>query len=146
MSETNGNGAMNDGLHHKQPPEDNSELGCQTNMGAMNYDDSCLRCSKIKIVIYLRRKSPGNGCSEAESTAAMALADKIIAKFQLTRGDIFDREYNAVAITRRVMAQKTYHDKYGAANVRNQPWNKTSRVNQTQMNKFFKQPNFMSDF
>lgn len=139
----NGNGPEQDGLRHRTPEQGGQ---CMSNFGAMNYDDTCLRCSKIKIVIYLRRKSPDNGCSEAESTAAMALADRLIAKFQLTRGDIFDREYNAVAITRRVTAQKEYHDKYGAANVRNQPWNKTSRPSQSQMNKHFRQPGFMSDF
>lgn len=139
----NGNGPQ-DGLRHRVKTD--IDEGCQSNFGAMNYDDTCLRCAKIKIVIYLRRKSPSNGCSEQESAAAMALADKIIAKFKLTRGDIFDREYNAVAIAKRVTAQKEYHDKYGAANVRNQPWNKTSRPNAKQMRDHFRKPDFMSDF
>lgn len=132
----------NDGMRHRQPPDQ-----CMSNFGAMNFDDMCVRCTKIHKAILLRRKTVANGCSEQESALAATKADVIIAQYQLTRGDVFDRQYNAIAIIKRVAAQKTYHDKYGAANVRNQPWNKTSGPRGgKKINDYFRKPQFMSEY
>lgn len=138
---TNGNSPPQDGMRHRRDPQ------CQSNFGAMNYDPECLRCTKINKAIMLRRKTVANGSSEQEAALAILMSDKIIAQYKLSRGDIFDRLYDARAIVQRVAAQKTYHDKYGAANVRNQPWNKTSGPRGgKKINDYFRKPEFMSEF
>ena len=59
----------------------------------MVFDQRCARCSAIKKVIYLRRKTVENGCHEDESNAAQTISDALVAKYGLTRGEVYDRTY-----------------------------------------------------
>jgi predicted DCC family thiol-disulfide oxidoreductase YuxK len=72
-------------------------LDCQRIDAAMIYDPKCVRCTKIKQVIALRRKRSEFGASEEEESAALNLADKLVATYKLTRGEVFDREYRTAA-------------------------------------------------
>lgn len=69
---------------------------CTSNFGAMQYDSKCTRCTKIRAVIFLRRKNTRNGCSQQESTLALVKATQIIETYKLTKGEVFDREYDSV--------------------------------------------------
>src|SRR5258708_27511 len=88
MSEisNNGAGAL---AHH---------LDCESNLSAMEYDSRCPRCSKIKAVIALGRKTEAQGCSPQEAATAQALALTLRAKYKLTRGECYDREYSEFII------------------------------------------------
>jgi hypothetical protein len=68
-------------------------IDCESNLAAMSYDSRCNRCVKIKHVINLRRKTAKNGASLQEQASAVAIAEKIVVLFKLTRGEIMDREY-----------------------------------------------------
>ena len=129
------------GMQHNRDPR------CMSNHGAMIYDPECVRCMKINKVIMLKRKTIANGSTEEEAALAIIVADRLIKQYALTRGDIFDRQYNANAISRRVVAQKTYHDTYGAAAARNQPWNKSAGPRGgKKINDYFRKPQFMSEY
>lgn len=69
---------------------------CSSNFGAMQYDSSCARCVKVRTVIMLRRKNTRNGCSQQESILATMKATSIIETYKLTKGEIFDREYDSI--------------------------------------------------
>jgi|HubBroStandDraft_3_1064219.scaffolds.fasta_scaffold27021_8 hypothetical protein len=73
-------------------------LDCKSSLSMELYDPKCLRCSKIKKVIALRRKQVKYGASIEEAKASYLLAAKIIDDFQLTRGETFDKKYQDVAI------------------------------------------------
>jgi len=79
-------------LRHK-PPDADGNNGCRTNFNLLVFDRTCPRCSKIKIVIDLKRKTTAHGASEGEESAALTLADSIIDKYKLKRGEVFDRLY-----------------------------------------------------
>jgi hypothetical protein len=79
---------------------------CSSNFGAMVYDSQCARCQKINKVIMLRRKNVRNGCSQQESIIATAKATSIIETYKLTRGEIYDREYDSVMIAKRTDIQQ----------------------------------------
>lgn len=80
-------------------------LDCESNLAAGNYDNRCLRCTKIKHVISLRRKTVANGASVQEESSAKVIAQGIVQKFKLTRGEIFDREFRTEE-TERFYAQQ----------------------------------------
>ena len=75
-------------------------LDCTSNLAAMVYDSRCVRCTKIKHVIALRRKGLA-GAGLHEASAANTLAEKLVTLYKLTRGEILDREYAQQAITVR---------------------------------------------
>lgn len=68
-------------------------LDCTSALAQMVYDPKCPRCGQIKKVIYLRRKTIESGCLEGEVDAAQAISDALVAKYGLTRGEIYDRAY-----------------------------------------------------
>src|SRR5208282_2774022 len=68
-------------------------LDCRSALARMEYDPRCVRCSQIKKVIHLRRKTTGAGCLEGEVDAAQAISDALVAKYNLTRGEVYDRAY-----------------------------------------------------
>jgi hypothetical protein len=80
-------------------------LDCQSNLAEGEYDSACVRCTKIRQVVALRRKTTKNGASDAESHAASQIALRLIASFGLTRGEVYDRIYNPVIA--QVQAQTT---------------------------------------
>lgn len=90
MSSDNGANFM----RHNQKWRDGRD--CLSNYGAMQYDTTCPRCSKIRAVIFLRRKNTRNGCSQDETLLASMKATKMIETYKLTKGEIFDREYDSV--------------------------------------------------
>ena len=73
-------------------------LDCTSALSAMQYDSRCMRCSKIKAVVFLRRKTIRNGAAPQEFLSAKAMADRLIAAFGLTRGEVYDREYPQAAL------------------------------------------------
>lgn len=97
-----------DGLKH--------ELKCTSNLAAMLWDAKCLRCTKIKRVVLLRRKTTVNGASEGEMALALKQAEKIRLEFKLTRGEIFDRLYEAPPTVTQVVQD---HFKRAAADYNN---------------------------
>lgn len=83
-------------------------LDCRSALSAMQYDPHCVRCSAIKKVVMLRRKTQSNGCPEDEESAAQTSSDALVAKYGLTRGEVYDRLY----VTRQVEipTQKEYKE------------------------------------
>jgi len=79
----NGNGFVG---HLTDPP-------CKMRLAEMFYDSNCPRCCMIKKVVLLRRKRQELGCSEEEETAAQTISDQLVAKYGLTRGEVYDRLY-----------------------------------------------------
>lgn len=101
---------MNDGTRHNRD--------CTSSFGAMRYDLQCVRCTKIKKVIMLKRKNLRNGCSQEETVAAMMLARRLVEDYELTRGEVFDREYDPEMLAARKESQRRWHQQYGPAGVR----------------------------
>jgi hypothetical protein len=85
MESATNNQSNNCGSYHN--------LDCSSNLAAMTYDSSCIRCVKIKHVIALRRKTTKNGASLQEQATASGLAEKLVVLYKLTRGEVMDREY-----------------------------------------------------
>ena len=83
-------------------------INCKSILSSQQYDSSCLRCSKIKIVVFLRRKTLKNGAEFDEELAAHDKAESLIMTYNLTRGEIFDRTYTPPAVIqqRRRAAKK----------------------------------------
>lgn len=71
-------------------------ITCTSNFAAMNWDPACTRCRFIKRVVFLRRKTIAQGASPQEEAAALELADSLREKYGLTRGEIFDRQFEPV--------------------------------------------------
>ena len=71
-------------------------LNCTSQLASMHYDPTCTRCSKIKKVVFLRRKTVANGATSQEESTALEQADRIRETFKLTRGEIFDRQFEVV--------------------------------------------------
>jgi hypothetical protein len=69
---------------------------CGSNFAAHQYDPRCTQCGKIRTVVFLRRKTVRNGCSQEEATSALVKATAIIETYKLKKGDYFDREYDSV--------------------------------------------------
>jgi hypothetical protein len=88
-------------------------LDCESNLGLGSFDSRCLRCTKIKHVIALRRKRLAGGASDHECDAADAIAAKLVASYKLTRGECFDRAYStfvkeAVVKAATIKRERTY--------------------------------------
>jgi hypothetical protein len=104
MSDLNNNG----GSYHN--------LDCGSSLAAQDYDNKCLRCKQIKKVVMLRRKTTDNGCGQSESDAAQAIANKLIAQFRLTRGEIYDRLYAPkIDIAAQLAAQRAAEERKAQA-------------------------------
>lgn len=86
-------------------------LDCQTNLSIEQYDDRCLRCSKIKKVISLRRKQTKYGATLHEARIAHELAQKIINDYELTRGETFDKKYQDISIPPRPAPRRPKNEK-----------------------------------
>ena len=70
-------------------------LTCTTRLGDLStVDSNCTRCKAIKRVVFLHRKARGGFVAEARS--ARLKADELIETYRLTRGEVFDREYEVV--------------------------------------------------
>src|ERR1039458_171368 len=68
-------------------------LDGHTRLARMTFDPTCPRCVQIKKVVALRRKTTENGASEDEETSAQTISDALVAKYGLTRGEVYDRLY-----------------------------------------------------
>jgi hypothetical protein len=77
---------------------------CQSIFMTSTYDKRCPRCSKIWIVIQLKRKTMDNGCTWNEVLAAGKQALHLSTKYQLKSVELRDRLYesptNDIVITR----------------------------------------------
>jgi len=103
-TETSTNGTTNG----TQPnPAHRHLIDCQRKLAEMVYDGRCMRCSKIKQVIHLRRKTIKNGASEFEESAAESIARRLIETCELTKGEVRDPEYAEVMIVARHQAAAT---------------------------------------
>ncbi len=71
---------------------------CRARFATMDFDSACARCKWIDRVVHLRRKLVSLGASQDEEDSALALADALIAKYKLTRGEVFDRLFAAPAV------------------------------------------------
>ena len=91
---------------------------CSVNFGAMLFDPDCARCGKINKVIMLKRKRTSTGCLPGEAAAALAMATRIIEQYRLTKGEVFDREYDVPVIVQRQAAQKEYNERWRGAGAR----------------------------
>jgi len=69
-------------------------LNCSSNLATMQFDGACYRCKQIRLVVFLRRKA--NGGDTGEVALALEKAEAIRRQFRLTRGEIFDRQYEEV--------------------------------------------------
>ena len=85
------------------------KLDCHSSLAAMTYDSSCTRCGAIKKVVHLRRKTADHGASAGEEESALTLAESLVRRYNLTRGECYDRlylpptrnEYKASPVRRR---------------------------------------------
>jgi hypothetical protein len=68
-------------------------LDCKSALAIMQFDKDCPLCKIVAKVIYLKRKTVAAGCSPEEESAALAIADSLIDKYKLKRGDVYDRLY-----------------------------------------------------
>jgi len=84
MATNNGKTPM---LQHSINPK------CTSAPAIGDFDKRCPKCKQIWRVVLLRRKSVALGASEQEQEAAYAVADSIIDKYGLRRGEVFDRLY-----------------------------------------------------
>ena len=66
---------------------------CHMRLAEGVYDPDCERCCGIRKVINLRRRVVENGASEQEQEQAQKLSDILVAKYGLTRGEVYDRLY-----------------------------------------------------
>lgn len=66
---------------------------CKMQLAVGVYDPDCERCCGIRKVINLRRRTVENGASEQEEEQAQKLSDVLVAKYGLTRGEVYDRLY-----------------------------------------------------
>jgi hypothetical protein len=77
---------------------------CQSIFMTSTYDKRCPRCSKIWIVIQLKRKNTSNGATILEALSANQQASNIANKYQLKPVELRDRLYesptNDIVITR----------------------------------------------
>jgi hypothetical protein len=91
----------------KEGPGFAHDLTCNSAWASGQYDTSCLRCKKIKAVVMLRRKNIRQGAAPQEFLAAKAMADRIIAEFALTRGEVYDREFPEAQLPERSLGMGT---------------------------------------
>ena len=90
---------LNDGSRHIE--------SCQVNFAAMLFDkEHCLRCKKCWLVVQLRRKSRGG--TEEEADSALTVANRIMDQFKLTRGEVYDREFEVVVPTQTEYKSEEY--------------------------------------
>jgi hypothetical protein len=83
-------------------------LDCHSTLALMTYDTSCPRCAAIKKVVHLRRKTVEAGCPEGEADAAQAISDSLVAKYGLTRGEVYDRLYAPPPTLATYVEEKTW--------------------------------------
>jgi len=69
------------------------KAGCATMFQPGKFDRNCPRCSKIEKVIYLRRKTIENGCTQDEMVSAVKLAQSLADKYLLVDAELIDRAF-----------------------------------------------------
>lgn len=68
-------------------------VDCTSNLASQTYDARCLRCAKIRMVVFLRRKTVHNGATLDESLVALEKASDLVSKWSLTKGEVHDFTY-----------------------------------------------------
>jgi|SRR5215475_5993928 len=87
------------------PDGERHNIDCKSSLAAGTYDPDCVRCKKISQTIALRRRSAHTAFPE-EAISASIMANRLIERYKLTRGEIYDREYDTTIIAYKNTVQK----------------------------------------